>query len=303
MDLSDIVKIALIPALMFLGIALKQAKLGLRARHLELLIIYFTAPILMFTEMLKINLDSFSLGGIVGISLVYMTLCFSVSYGLSRQFTSKAKGTIIFNSTFFNSMFLSFPLIYAFYGDLSVALLFSLPIAIVHNTLGIFLASYWGHGKVGRKVLIRAITFPPLIAFFIGVLARPMLSGFVLSPAFGGLSSLGLLTVYLSLIFVGLAIPLSKESLLVFRNRVTGLITLNRLLISPVIALILIAVLNPVGVAKNTILIMSFMPPAFTNLIITSRFGLDVKATSQSIFLPTFMSLGIIFALRFLVLL
>lgn len=297
--MSDIVKIALIPALMFLGIALRQAKIGLRARHVELLLIYLTVPILLFTEALKLELGSFSLGGIAGISLVYMALCFSVSYGLSRQFTSKARGTIIFNSTFFNSMFLPFPLIYAFYGDLSVALLFSIPVLIVHNTLGVFLASYWGHGKIGRKALIRAVTFPPLIGFFVGILASPILAGFVSSSAFGMLSSLGLSALYLSLIFVGLAIPLSKDSLLVFRNRVTGLITLNRLWISPIIALVLIAVLNPVGIAKNTIIIMSFMPPAFTNLIVISRFGLDVKATSQSIFLPTFLSLVVIFVLRF----
>jgi len=297
--LNDIIKIALIPTLMFLGVALKQAKLGLKASHLELLIIYFTLPILMFTEILKVELNSFSLGSIAGISLAYLTLCFMVSYGLSRRFTSKIKGTIIFNSTFFNSMFLPFPLIYAFYGDLSIALLFSLPIMIVHNTLGIFLASYWGHGKVERKVLIRAITFPPLIAFLAGVLARPMFTGFVLSQVFGGLHGLGLSTVYLGMILVGLAIPLSKDSLLVFRNRIPGLITLNRLLISPVLALILIAVLNPIGIAKNTIIIMSLMPPAITNLIIALRFGLDVKATSQSIFLPSLTSLGIIFALRF----
>jgi len=297
--LNDIIKIALIPTLMFLGVALKQAKLGLKASHLELLIIYFTLPILMFTEILKVELNSFSLGSIAGISLAYLTLCFMVSYGLSRRFTSKIKGTIIFNSTFFNSMFLPFPLIYAFYGDLSIALLFSLPIMIVHNTLGIFLASYWGHGKVERKVLIRAITFPPLIAFLAGVLARPMFTGFVLSQVFGGLHGLGLSTVYLGMILVGLAIPLSKDSLLIFRNRIPGLITLNRLLISPVLALILIAVLNPIGIAKNTIIIMSLMPPAITNLIIALRFGLDVKATSQSIFLPSLTSLGIIFALRF----
>lgn len=297
--MSDIVNIALVPALMLLGITLRQANIGLNAWHLEFLIIYFTFPILMFTEILKADLSSLSLGGVAGISLVYLMLCFIVSYGLSKQFTSKEKGTIVFNSTFFNSIFLPFPLIYAFYGDLSIAILFSLPIIIVHNTLGVFMASYWGHGKVQRKVLISAITFPPLLAFLIGVLARPILAGFVFTQAFGWLYDLGLLTVYLSLIFVGLSIPLSKDSLLVFRNRVTGLITLNRFLISPIIALILIAVLNPAEIARNTILIMSFMPPAFTNLIITSRFGLDVSATSQSIFLPSFISVGIIFALKF----
>lgn len=297
--MSGIVDIALIPALMLVGVTLQWAKLGLKASHIELLILYFTFPILMFTEMLKLSLGSLYLGGIVGVALVYLVLCFLASYGLSRGFSSQARGTIIFNSTFLNSMFLPFPLIYAFYGDLSVALLFSLSIIIVHNTIGIFLASYWGSGGVGKKTMLQTLTFPPLLAFFAGLLARPMLANFVFSTAFDALHTLGLLTVYLSLVLVGLSTPICRESLFVFRNRVTGLITVNRMLISPLFALILIAVLSPTEIAKNTILIMSLMPPAITNLVIASKFSLDVRATSQSIFLPTLVSLGIIFALRF----
>jgi len=297
--MSDIVDIALIPALMLVGVALQWVKLGLKASHIELLILYFTFPILMFTEMLKLSLGSLYLGGIIAVALVYLVLCFLASYGLSRGFSNKARGTIVFNSTFLNSMFLPFPLIYAFYGDLSVALLFSLPILIVHNTIGIFLASYWGSGRVGKKTMLQTLTFPPLLAFFVGLLARPLLANFVFSTAFDALHNLGLLTIYLSLILVGLSIPVSRDSLFVFRNRITGLITVNRMLISPLFALILIAVLCPMGIEKNTILIMSLMPPAITNLVIASKFGLDTKATSQSIFLPTLVSLGIIFALRF----
>lgn len=284
---------------MLLGVALRQAKIGLKASHLELLIIYFTLPILMFTEMLKMRFDELSLGSITGVSLVYLALCFLVSYWSCRRLPSKEKGTVVFNATFFNSMFLPFPLIYAFYGDLSVALIFSLPIAILHSTLGVFLASYWGHGKIERKTLVRAVTFPPLLGFFIGVLARLVLTPPVSSLGFDVLSVLGLSTVYLSLILVGLAIPLSKDSLLVFRNRVAGLITVNRMLISPIIALILVIALNLGGAVKSTIIIMSLMPPAFTNLVITSRFGLDVEATCQSIFLPSLLSVGVVFALRF----
>ncbi len=289
----------MVPALMLLGVALRQAKIGLKASHLELLIIYFTLPILMFTEMLKMRFDELSLGSITGVSLVYLALCFLVSYWSCRRLPSKEKGTVVFNATFFNSMFLPFPLIYAFYGDLSVALIFSLPIAILHSTLGVFLASYWGHGKIERKTLVRAVTFPPLLGFFIGVLARLVLTPPVSSLGFDVLSVLGLSTVYLSLILVGLAIPLSKDSLLVFRNRVAGLITVNRMLISPIIALILVIALNLGGAVKSTIIIMSLMPPAFTNLVITSRFGLDVEATCQSIFLPSLLSVGVVFALRF----
>jgi predicted permease len=297
--LNDILKIGLIPALMLLGMGLGRARVGVKAQHLEFLIINFTAPVLMFTEILKANLGAISIAGVAGISLLYLSLCFLLSYGSSRKLSGRERGTVVFNSTFFNSMFLPFPLIYAFYGDLSVALLFSLPIAIVHNTLGIFLASYWGHGRVGRRALVGAVTFPPLVAFFAGALARPALYGLVSTPLFGLLSDIGLLTVYLSLIFVGLAVPLSRDSLLLFRNRVAGLITLNRFLASPLLALLLTAFLNPAEAVRNTVIVMSFMPPAFTNLVIASRFGLDVRATSQSLFLPTFVSVGIVFALRF----
>jgi predicted permease len=251
--LEWIIRIAAIPALMLLGIALRQAKVGLKASHLELIIVYFTLPILMFTEVLKMKLDEFSLGGIAGVALLYLALCFLVGYWSCRKFPSKEKGTVVFNATFFNSMFLPFPLIYALYGDLSVALIFSMPIAVLHNTLGVFMASYWGHGKVERKTIIRAATFPPFLAFLVGAFMRSTLADFVLTPEFNALDTVGLTTIYLSLILVGLTILLSKNLVLVFRNRVAGLITVNRMLISPIIALLLVVALNLNGVLKNSV--------------------------------------------------
>jgi malate permease and related proteins len=298
--LADIINLVLIPVLMVLGVLLARAKLGLKASHLEFLIIYFTAPILLFTEMAKADLSNLSLSSIVGISFACMALYFVVSYAMSRKLDDKAKGTVVLNATFINSIFLPFPIIFAFYGDLSIALLFALPTMIVHNTIGVFLASYWGHGKISRNVLIKAVTYPPLLGFLVGILAQPLLATHLTTPAFEWLHNLGLTTIYLSLIYVGLAIPISKDSLFVFRNRVTRIITLNRLLISPILMLILIAIFKTTGVVNGNLLIMSLMPPAVTNLLMVSRFGLDVKSTCQSIFLPTLMSLAIIFVLRLL---
>jgi len=290
--------ILLIPSLMVLGVLLGQLRKGLKARHLEFIIINIMAPILMFAEIFKANLTGLTLGNIVMLSLAYLGLCFSFSYFSSRKYNSKERGTVVINSTFFNNIFLPFPLIYTFYGDLSAALLFSLPTMILHNTVGVFLASYWGHGKFEKKVLTRAITYPPLLGFLLGFLARPAIPGFETTTAFAWLHQLGLLTVYLSLILVGMIIPLSRESLLVFSNRITGIITINRLLVSPILALALLAIFNPVEVVKTTLLIMSLMPPAVTNLMIISRFDLDVKSTSQSLFVPTLISVGAIFTLR-----
>lgn len=285
---------------MFVGILLGRVNIGLKQSHLEFLIVYITTPIMLFTEMLKADLEGFSLSSVVGMSLIYLALCFVVSYGMSRNLDDRAKGTVVINSAFINSIFLPFPIIYAFYGDLSIALLFALPTMIAHNTIGVFLASYWGHGKVGKRVFVKAVTYPPLLGFLAGLLARPLLSEFVATQAFGWLSNIGLSTVYLSLIFVGLAIPLSKESLFLYRNRIAGLITLNRLLISPILALIVIAIFNASGIVNNVVLIMSLMPPAVTNLVMISRFNLDIKSTCQSVFVPTLLSLAIIFIIRLL---
>ena len=282
---------------MSIGIAARH--IGLKPIHLERVIIYIALPILLFTETMKIQLDSSVIGEIGLLSLVYLTLIFIASYIPTRRFEIREKGTIIFNTMFYNGIFLPFPLILAFYGDLSVAIIIGVPLMIIRSTLGTFLASYWGHGRAGKKFLLRALMFPPLWGFILGVLARPIFAAVVPSQIFDWLSTLGLLAIYLSMILAGLVIPLSKDSLLIFRNRVPGIITLYRFVVSPILAIALIVLFNQVGLAKNSLLLNSFMPPGFTNTVIATSFGLDARATSQSIFLPTLLSLAIIFALRF----
>ncbi|MEM2878010.1 MAG: AEC family transporter [Candidatus Hadarchaeales archaeon] len=294
----DILKISLIPVLLFAGIGLKLAWKRGPWRYLENFIVYVTYPILMFTEMVRMNFGAISIAETIAISLLYMCTCFVVSYALSRRMSRVEMGTVVINSTFFNSMFLPFPLIYAFYGDLSLALVFSLPYMIVHNTAGVFLASRWGKREGVRWTIYESVKFPPLIAFAAGLLARPLLGGIASSGEFLLISGFGSLTVYLSLVFAGLMIPLSRDSL-TLRRRVPALITFIRFLISPLIAAVLIVVLGISGNMRNTFIIMSIMPTAFTNVIISSRFGLDVSSTAQSVFIPTFVSIGATFALKF----
>ncbi|MGC8816520.1 MAG: AEC family transporter [Candidatus Hadarchaeum sp.] len=296
--MSDLTNIVLMPSLMLLGILLGRVRFGLKAKHLEFLLINIMAPILMFAEIFKADLSGITLENILLLSVIYVGLCFGVSYLSSRRSDKRELGTVVINSTFFNNIFLPFPLIYAFYGDLSAALLFSLPTMILHNTVGVFLASYWGHGRFEKKVLVRSATYPPLLGFLLGLLLQPVVGWFAETAAFFWLHQFGLLTVYLSLIWVGMVIPLSKESFLIFGNRTTGLITVNRLVISPIIAVILAAIFNPAEAVRNTLLIMALMPPAVTNLLIISRFNLDVRATSQSLFVPTLLSMAAVFALR-----
>jgi len=292
---SDILNVVLIPVLMGVGIGLQWIR-WLKPSYVEYALIYFTLPILLFVQGLAF--EGLRIGSTMGLALIYLSLCFLVSFVDTSSLPKVERGTTIFNSTFLNSMFLPFPLIYALYGDISAAVLISIPIMIVHNTLGILLASYFGKGEGGLSMIFDALKFPPLIAFIIGVLLRPFSGPITSSPVFDPIEKLGLLTIYLSLIFVGMYLPISKNSFKI-NNRSTGLTVVNRMLISPLIGVLLIWGFGLEGLLARTLLTMSVMPPAFTNMIIVARFSLDRKATSQSIFLLTFLSLALVLALRF----
>jgi predicted permease len=125
-----------IPLLILAGLVLQRLPASRRA--LEFLTIFLTYPALMLTEAMRLELK---LAAVSLFSLVYLLGCFLWSLLTSRGLPESEAKTVVFNSTFLNSIFLPFPLINAFYGDLSAAILFSIPVMVIHNTLGLFYLS------------------------------------------------------------------------------------------------------------------------------------------------------------------
>jgi predicted permease len=292
--LPSVLNVVLIPVLMGVGVGFQRVK-WLKPSYFEIALIYFTLPILLFIQ--GLTFEGLRVGSTMGIALLYLSLCFIVSSLDASSLPRVEKGTTIFNSTFLNSMFMPFPIIYALYGDISAAVLISIPIMVIHNSFGTMLACYFGRGKGGFLMISNAVKFPPLIAFVVGFLLRPF-SGTISSfSVFDPIQNIGLLTIYLSLIFAGIYLPISKNSFKI-NNRGTGLTVVNRAIISPLIGALIIVGFGLGGLLARTLFIMSLMPPAFTNIIIVSRFSLDRKATSHSIFLLTFLSLALVLAFR-----
>jgi predicted permease len=292
--LASVINIVLIPVLMGVGIGTQQVKL-LKPSYFEYALIYFTLPILLFVQAL--TFEGLHAGGTMGIALLYLSLCFIVSFVDTSSLPNVERGTTIFNSTFLNSVFMPFPIIYALYGDISAAVLISIPIIVIHNSFGTMLACYYGRGGGRFSMILNTLKFPPLIAFVVGFLLRPISGTITSFSVFEPIQNMGLLTIYLSLIFAGIYLPISKNSFKI-NNRGTGLTVVNRAIISPLIGALIIVGFGLGGLLAKTLFIMSLMPPAFTNIIIVSRFSLDRKSTSQSIFLLTFLSLALVLALK-----
>jgi predicted permease len=292
--LASVLNIVLIPVLMGVGVAIQRVK-WLKPSYFEIALIYFTLPILLFVQAL--TFEGLHAGGTMGIALLYLSLCFIVSFVDTSSLPKVERGTAIFNSTFLNSVFMPFPIIYALYGDISAAVLISIPIIIIHNSLGTMLACYYGRGKGGFSMIFDTLKFPPLIAFVIGLLLRPFSGTITSLSVFNPIQNVGLLTIYLSLIFAGIYLPISRNSFKI-NNRGTELTVCNRAIISPLIMGLIIVGFGLGGLLGRTLFIMSLMPPAFTNIIVVSRFSLDRKATSQSIFLLTFLGLALVLVFR-----
>jgi predicted permease len=229
--LPSVINVVLIPVLMGVGVGLQRVK-WLKPSYFEFALIYFTLPILLFVQ--GLTFDGLHVGSTMGIALLYLSLCFIVSFLDTLSLPKVERGTTIFNSTFLNSMFMPFPLMYALYGDISAAVIISIPIMVIHNSLGTMLASYFGRGKGGFSMISNALKFPPLIAFVIGFLLRPFSGTITSFSVFNPIQNIGLLTIYLSLIFVGIYLPISKNSFKI-NNRGTGLTIANRAIISPLI--------------------------------------------------------------------
>lgn len=298
----DYVKIAIMPALMLLGVALRQLGAGPKAPHLERFVVNFTFPLLMVTEVLAISVSAAFAGTIGLAAITFLTVSLALSFAQTTREKGPVRGAIILNSTFFNSMFLSFPILLAFHGgDFSVAILFVVPIMLIHNTFGVVISSHFGSGAAGKKALLGALKFPPLIGLAAGLLLKLFIpASAATAPEFSALNTIGLLTAYLVLVLVGLHLPIPKDPWNLLKNRAVWLIGVNRFVFAPIVGLVIIAVFGLEGIARSTVLIMSLMPPAITNMIISSRFKLDNGITSQSIFLLTLVSLAIIFSLEFL---
>jgi predicted permease len=274
-----------IPLLILAGLVLQR--LPASRKVLEFLTIFLTYPALMLTEAMRLELK---LALVSFFSLVYLLGCFLWSLLTSKGLPEPQAKAVVFNSTFLNSIFLPFPLINAFYGDLSAAVLFSIPVMVIHNTLGLLYLSPVKEKKSLKKI----VTFPPLLAFVAGIALRPLSwSG----ESFEYLHGFGKLTIYLSLILVGLYLPFSLQSVFFFCNPAALRIFLNRMVFSPLFVLLFLPLFQD-QLVRHTLLVNSLMPPAITNVVIISSFGLDTESTSQSLFLPTFISLVSVFCLR-----
>ncbi|MBS7320895.1 MAG: AEC family transporter [Myroides sp.] len=206
------------------------------------------------------------------------------SLGKIYNWSKKLTGCLIITAGLGNTSFVGIPVIQALYGDegLNTLIIIDLPGTFVAlSTVGVLVATLYSNQKgTGDSILRKMFTFPPLLAFFVGLILMILKIDFptAISDTFKQLSA----TISpIALISVGYQLKFKSYSKH-FKFLFLGLSF--QLLILPLVILTLFYfVLGRTDLATKVSIIEAAMAPMITGSILASTYGLKPELSNMMV--------------------
>lgn len=260
------------------------------AHTLNKIVINVAIPSLIFLAMYNSDMQAISSSAIIPLICIlisFLTGVVAYLWTKGKGFSKKVSWSIIIPTAMLNSGFMGYPIALGIFGQEGMvrAVFYDMGSILVFIGLGIILMFIFKGDY--RDILKRALIFPPLWGIILGIMAN------YLQIPLGGVIS-GVL-IYLS----GAAIPLIMISLglsLEFRGikenmGAASFVSLVRLIISPLIALMVVTMVGLGGLEKTVTLLEAAMPSAMLSMVLAITYDLDVKLTAACVFCSTVLSL------------
>jgi predicted permease len=267
------------------------------------LVMRVTMPALILSKMMsaEFSADNYFDGlKLVVVALVSLLLIFAVTRPFTKlmKIPEKSKNVYCMQALFGNVIFFAFPLFQALFGDIGVlyALFFNIGNDILLWTLGVYLAGK--HKGKGFGNALKHIFNANMIMFIIGlvlVLTKWNLrfqGGVIYQTA----DMIGKVTSPLSMIFVGLVIAGSKGIFKNFGKKMFSVVlALQKQLIVPIIAGLLMLVAVKEGVISKTVMMIAVMqlamPVGTLTVSIAAEYDSDYEMAADSVFVSTLLSI------------
>jgi hypothetical protein len=257
---------------------------------LNKIVINIAIPSLIFLAMFNADLSNLKL--LLPITLICIitgSLCGLLVYIFSRArgYSKKTRWTLVGTSTLFNSGFLGYPVVLGIFGATGLvrAVFYDMGSTILFLSLGIFFILIFG-GKY-TSIIKRTVLFPPLWGIIIGILANIL----HLNPGFIPLDVLKYLSgAAIPMIMISLGLSLEAGDLKNYFGA-ASFVTLTRLIISPMIAVLMVYILGLHGLEGTVTVVEAGMPSAMLSLVLAASYDLDINAAAACIFLSTVVSM------------
>jgi len=266
------------------------------ARTISTLVIYLFNPCLIVQGIATSDLRGDEIMRIMGAIVLLSAAMIPVGYGFSRfyKLDRREESAFMLTAVLMNAANYGIPFNTFAFGEegRTRAIMVYLASAILSNTVGVYLASR-GHLS-SKQALVNVFRVPLPYAAALGFYLK--LSGQGLPETLGrSVDLLADATVPCMLVLLGFQLVR-----LSFRERVQPVLAAAsaRLLISPLIAVLLTALLGLSGVTRDVVIVQAGMPSAVLSGALAAEFGSDAKFATATILLST---LGSIITLSILV--
>lgn len=265
-----------------------QRAFKINPRPLSIVIFYALTPSLVFQltiDNTTNSLDSFRMISLV--ILLVMVLCL-VSYGFARllKLSSRMTAAVILTTAFMNAGNYGLSLNKFALGDLGLvwASLFYITHVVLNNSLGVFVASA---GKSSfRKSLTGLIKVPALWTFLLALGFRSFHAE-VPSPIMKPIELMAAATIPAMLLVLGMQIGRSGVP---ERIGLVSLATSIRLILSPLIAWLLTALLKMPTLGSQTSILEAGMPSPVLAIIISLEYDTEPDFVGSVVLLSTLLS-------------
>ena len=286
------IEVILVPALMMLfGFFLKYIGF-LKQSDRDLLsniVLYIMLPAMVFINLKKATISSDMLYlPVLGIALSILLLVPAYIYCKVRKYDERTTWTILLAASLMNTGFIGFPVSLGVFGDAGFlnAVFFDLSTSVMVVLYGVVLAKKFGGDA--REAVKSIVTFMPLWAVIFGLLFNAL-----------DINSLGYVLDSILEYLAGATIPMIMLALglsLDFRNvgeNFTDSIVVSviKLVISPLIVLVLLMLLNIHGMVFNIAILEAGMSTAGNALVLAISYNLDKDLMGSLIFTNVVLSI------------
>jgi len=260
------------------------------AKTLNKIVVYIAIPSLIFLAMSRADLSGIMiLGTITFICLMVGLVCGVIAYIFAHlmNYSKKTKWTLVTTSAMLNSGFMGYPVVLGVFGGAGMvsAVFYDIGSVIIFISFGLLLILAYG-GKF-QDILRESVFFPSIIAITLGILANllniPL--GNIVPNILDYLSGAAIPLIMLSL---GLSLEFKEVK---ERFNLASFVTVIRLVISPLIAIVLATILGLSGLNYSVAVVQAGMPSGMLTMVLAIAYNLDVKVTAACVFLSTALSM------------
>jgi len=285
------VEIILMPTLMILlGYFLKKTNVLKQSDRVTLtdIVIYVCLPCMIFMNLYKADISHDMLMlPVLGLILSIILAVMAFIYCRIRGYSEKTTWTIILAVSMMNTGFIGFPVSLGVFGNdgLLNAIFFDLSTTILFISYGMILVKRFGGNR--RQVLMNAVKFIPVWAVIIALIFN-IFNIELIYVVENILTYFGDATIALIMLALGLSLDFRGIGKNISDSLIVSVI---KLVISPIIIYILLRLVNIGGMAFNIGLLEAGMSTAMNALVLSIMYDLDSDLMASLIFTNIVLSL------------